>query len=275
MWSNIYFFTPFLTCIAFWKKDLTLRDAWLPLLGLLQQALPMALGWWRSFKFESPTDRGSYLISSAFANRSVVGVISVWILFGQSGYATARWVMLVGPFVFYFFGFALAGHYKSMEGGEGKTMSLRGLLVGKHQLPLLGILLGIALNAFSIERAAIFDQVFDPLVHVSAWMFMVPIGASLDFGEMRRYLTSVLDLLAIRFLVTPIVCLIAAWAIGLTGESFSVLMMLSVTPASVGAVILTRLYKLNVHIAAAAYVLTITFYFFIVFPLILLVDAWW
>ena len=233
----------------------------------------MALGWWRSWKFDAPADRGSYLIATAFANRSVVGIISVWILYGQSGYATARWVMLAGPFVFYFFGFALAGHYRSLQDGKQQSASLWGLLIGKHQLPLLGILAGIALNAFGVTRSQLFDTAFDPLVHLSAWLFMVPIGASLDFGEMRRYVKPVADLLLIRFLVTPLICLVAVFALGLRGEYFGVVMVLALAPASVGGVILTRLYKLNVHITAAAYVLTVTFYFLFVFPLILVIDA--
>lgn len=273
MWANIYFLTPVLTCLAFWSKDLSVSDLWLPVLGLVQQALPLALGWWRSHKFESPLDRGSYLISSAFANRSVVGIISVWIIYGQAGYAAARWVMLAGPFVFYFFGFAIARHYRSLGEGQQVSFSLRGLLFQKNQLPLLGIAIGIALNLMGAPRHAMFDKAFDPLVHLSAWMFMVPIGASLNFAEMRRYVRPVSDLLAIRFVITPLACLALAMAIGMAGEEFGVVMILAFTPASVGAVILTRLYKLNIHIAAAAYVLTLIVYFAVIFPAILLVSG--
>ncbi len=273
MWANIYFLTPVLTCLAFWSKDLRVQDLWLPAIGLVQQALPLALGWWRSHKFDNPSDRGSYLISSAFANRSVVGIISVWILYGQSGYATARWVMLAGPFVFYFFGFTLARHYRSLDQGRRPSFSLRDLLFRKNQLPLLGIAAGITLNLLDAPRHEFLDEAFDPLVHVSAWLFMVPIGASLDFGEMRRYLKPVSDLLAIRFVITPLVCLGVVLALGMKEESFGVVMVLALTPASIGAVILTRLYKLNVHVAAAAYVLTLVVYFALVFPLILLLSG--
>ncbi len=273
MWGNIYFLTPVLTCLAFWSKDLRVQDLWLPAIGLLQQGLPLALGWWRSHKFDNPSDRGSYLIASAFANRSVVGIISVWILYGQSGYAAARWVMVAGPFVFYFIGFALARHYHSLDQGRQPSFSLRALLFRKNQLPLLGIVVGITLNLLDTPRHEFLDRAFDPLVHVSAWLFMVPIGASLDFGEMRRYLKPVSDLLAIRFVITPLVCLAVVLALGMQGESFGVVMVLALTPASIGAVILTRLYKLNVHVAAAAYVLTLIVYFVLIFPLILLLSG--
>jgi predicted permease len=274
MWTNIYFLTPVLTCLAFWSKDLGVQDLWLPVVGLVQQALPLALGWWRSHKFDNPSDRGSYLISSAFANRSVVGIISVWILYGQGGYAAARWVMLAGPFIFYFIGFALGRHYRSLHEGRQPSFSLRGLLFQKNQLPLLGIAVGIALNLLEVPRHALLDDVFDPLVHISAWMFMIPIGASLNFGEMRRYVRPVSDLLLIRFVITPLACLAIVLFVGMTGESFGVVMVLAFTPASVGAVILTRLYKLNIHIAAAAYVLTLTVYFAVIFPLIVLLSTW-
>jgi predicted permease len=273
MWANIYCLTPVLTCLAFWSKDLQVQDIWLPVMGLVQQVVPLALGWWRSRKFDNPADRGSYLISSAFANRSVVGIISVWILYGQDGYATARWVMLAGPFVFYFFGFALARHFRSLDRGQQPSFSMRGLLFQKNQLPLLGIAAGIALNMLGVPRHAVLDRMFDPLVHISAWLFMVPIGASLDFGEMRRYLKPVSDLLVIRFVITPVICLALVAVLGMRGEAFGVVMVLAFTPASIGAVILTRLYKLNVHVAAAAYVVTLFVYFALIFPLILLVSG--
>jgi predicted permease len=180
--------------------------------------------------------------------------------------------MLAGPFVFYLIGFALGRHYRSLHEGRQPSFSLRGLLFQKNQLPLLGIAVGIVLNLLGVPRHVLLDDAFDPLVHVSAWLFMVPIGASLDFGEMRRYVRPVSDLLVIRFVITPLACLAIVLSVGLTGESFGVVMLLAFTPASVGAVILTRLYRLNVHIAAAAYVLTLTVYFAAIFPLIVLLS---
>jgi len=181
--------------------------------------------------------------------------------------------MVAGPFVFYFFGFTLARHYRTLDQGRPTSFSLGNLLFRKHQLPLLGIAIGISLNLLDVPRHMFLDRMFDPLVHVSAWLFMVPIGASFDFGEMRRYLKPVSDLLVIRFVITPLACLALVSALGVRGESFGVAMVLAFAPASIGAVILTRLHKLNVHVAAAAYVLTLIVYFALIFPLILLLSG--
>ena len=61
-----------------------------------------------------------------------------------------------------------------------------------------------------------------------------------------------------------------AWWVGCRGEIYATLLVLSFTPASVGAVIAARLHRLDEHLPLGAYLFTSLVYLVLIFPILVL-----
>ncbi len=272
MVANILLFGTLLSILSFWVISLDVELIWLPLLGVVMQVIPGIIVFLRGgAKPQNPLDRGSYFLSAMLSNRGVVGTLTVFIFYGEEGYAYARLVMLFAGVVLFLFCFPMARYfYETYKGQQGDRPSLVSILLHRNQVPILGIIVGLGLNYNSVPRPAFFAAIFPNLVHISAWLFLIPIGFSMDFGEMRRHWHDVLELLGIKFVATPLLVYILARAVGLSGSALSTVAILSCSPTAINAVVTSKLFSLNVHLAMAAFVLTTIVYLSVVFPLILL-----
>ena len=267
---NILFLIPFLSLISFWIIELRVHLIWLPVLGVVMQVIPGVAGFFRARKkYESPLDQGGYILSAMLSNRGIVGMISVFILYGEEGYALVRLVMLFAGFVLYLICFPLARHFYSVHDNSQKNhRSLINILFDRNQTPLLGIMGGILLKYAGIERPPFFTGIFSVFIHVIAWFFILPIGYSMDMEQVRFHLRGTKEILLIKFILTPFITYILAWIMGLDGISLYTVLILSMTPTAINALITSKIHKLNFHLAMSAYLLTTAVYLFILFPLV-------
>lgn len=267
---------PALTLLTFWGMALEPRLAWLPVLGVVMLVVPgLAAGLQMRLRADHDAlDRGTYVIASMLANRGVVGGLTVYILFGEQGYAWSQMVVIFGPAFVFMISFPLAGWYRRKHLGElGGAGSIWSVIFSRNQVPVLGILAGLALNLAEVPRPEGAGTVVSMLVFVMAWLFLVPTGAALDFSEMRRYWRDLLDMLAIKFLLTPALLGGLVWAMGFRGELLWTLIILAASPTAIFTILVARMQGLNLHMAMAAYVLTHVVYLVVVFPLVLAVIA--
>jgi len=266
---------PALGLLSFWKIRLTLSLVWLPILGVVMQMAPGAIGMAIGRRrFECPLEEGSFVISTILSNRGVAGMILVYILYGEQGYAWCRLVMLFAAVTVYFFCFPLAGYYhaKANAGASGRP-SIARIIFSRNQAPALGVIAGFALNLCGVPRPEILETAFHPIMHLCVWCFVVPTGYAINFAELRKYLKDSVQLLIVKFVVTPVVILPLAWLVGLRGPVFWVVAILSFSPAAINSVVTARLHKLNVHVATAGFVLTLAVYLLVVAPLVLILAS--
>jgi predicted permease len=271
---NIFTLVPFLNLLSFWIIRPESGYFWLPVLGVAMQLVPGAAGFFHGRKkYSSPLDQGSYVLSAMLANRGIVGMISVFILYGEEGYAIVRLVMLFASLVLYLLCYPLARSfyhaYGSGGGAKGK-MRAGSLLFHRYQVPVLGIMVGLLLKFLKISRPFYFTTVFSVCMHISIWLFILPLGFSLDLKKAGAYLKGLRDILVIKFIITPIVSYFLALAVGLDGIPLRSVLILSSTPTAVNAVIASKIHKLNFHLAMSAYILTTAVYIFLIYPIILL-----
>ncbi len=267
---NILFLIPFLSLISFWIIDLRVQLIWLPVLGVVMQLVPGATGFFRARKkYKSSLDQGGYILSAMLSNRGIIGMISVFILYGEEGYALVRLVMLFAGFVLYLVCFPMARHlYSVHEKVKGEKTQFFRILFDRNQAPVLGILAGIILNYTGIERPPFFGDIFTVFVHVVAWLYILPIGHSLDIRQVRFHLKGMSEILLIKFILTPLITYLCALLVGLEGISFNTVFILSMAPTAINALITAKIHKLNFHLAMSAYLLTTTVYLFLLYPLI-------
>ena len=273
MTFGIVVVAPLLLAVSMWGAALSLEMIWLPVLGVVMQVVPGAVGFLRvRRKYADPGEQGSFLLATMLSNRGVVGALSVVILYQEQAYVWARLVMLFSPFIAYAFCFPMARRfYQISQQREDRPPPWYTALLTRNQIPLLGLAAGLALNLAGPPRPQILGRLFMVWVHVLAWVFIVPLGFGLDLGEVRRYWTGAIELLGIKFILTPLVIFLLAVAMGLRGEMLYTVTILAAAPTAVTAVIVARLNRINMHVAMAAMILTTLVYIVVVFPLVLLV----
>ncbi len=261
--------------LSLWDAGLSLMVIWLPVLGVLMQVVPGVVGYFRAkTKDYTSLETGSYLLAAMLANRGVVGGLSVFILFGEQSYAYSRIVMVLAPPMLLMLCFPMARYFSLRDSADGGARpSLRSILLNRNQVPLIGLVLGFALNLGDVPRPEFFRQVLGVTMHLLAWIFLIPVGASMDLAEMRRHWKSLLDLLPLKFVLTPLAMYGLGRLVGLEGEALRTVVVLGFAPTAINAVVAARLHDLNVHVATTAFVLTTGVYMVVVFPLILVTCA--
>jgi predicted permease len=257
--------------VSFWGAALTLQLIWLPVLGVMMQIIPgVVSGALARRKYDGPLEQGGFVLATMLSNRGVVGTLSVFILYGEQGYVWSRLVMLLAPLVQYMVCFPLAQYYSDRHRGEDNGRpSLWSVLFSWNQVPVVGIAIGFALNHLDVARPQMVGDALPWAVHLLAWGVVLPLGASLNFAQLRRFMPDMIELLALKFLVTPLLVGLLGYAIGLRGDVLAAVTILAASPSAIMAVVAGRLYKLNVDLAMAAFVLSTVVYIVMVFPVIL------
>jgi len=270
--ATILLFYPILTGLGFWAIRLDITLLFLPLFGIITHVAPAIIGFHQAKKkFTSPLNQGSYVLSAILSNSTSLGGLSAFILFGETGFALAQLILLFAPAILFMMCYPLAQHYQDLHyHGGSKGFSFKALLLNRNQLPTLGIVVGLLLNLGGVPRPESIRPVFDTLVHISAWTTLLPIGFSLDFSEMKRFWRDTLDLVWIKFIAIPVTTVLPALPFISDSIALKTLLVLSVTPVAMNAVITSKLYDLNLHIAMAAFVITTTVYLFLIFPILML-----
>lgn len=264
---------PILTCVSFWVIPLELQLVYLPILGIVMVVIPGIFAFLRvNRKYEASLDKGGFILGAMLSNRGVIGILTVFAVYGETGYALVQIIMLTSPLILQLFCFPLAEHYyQSHYKRERNRIPLLSIFFNRRQMPLLGIVMGVGLNLSGVFRPDILGEIFPYLVHISAWLFVIPVSYSLIFQELQKHWKNSLDVLWIKFLVTPILMYLLLQPMNIGGTAQDVLLILSFAPTAINAVITARLFRLNVNVPMTAFVMTTIIYLLFILPLIL----WW
>jgi len=119
-----------------------------------------------------------------------------------------------------------------------------------------------------LPRPKILGELFNPLVHLAAWTALIPVGHVTDFSAIKKYYSSTLDLLPIKFIITPLISYIIAIIVFNDPIMVNTIMILASTPTAINAVITAKIHNLNIHIATAAFVVTTVLFLLVVYPIL-------
>ncbi|MDT8903072.1 AEC family transporter [Anaeroselena agilis] len=265
---GIMFVYPVLAFLGFWATRLDAELIWLPVLGVVLSVIPGALAFFRAkAKYASSLDQGSYVMSAMMSNTLTLGGVSAFIIYGETGFAYVQLITLLATLYLFLFCFPLAGWYAQGGRWGGAGISVASVIFSRNQLPALGLLVGAWLYYSGIPRPAWAGAVFDPLVHIGAWMQLIPVGYSVDFREMRQYWLSILDLNIIKFVITPVLSYAIGSLVLSDPVAVNTLLITASTPTAILSVVAVKLHRLNVHITMASFVLTTAVYLLVVYPL--------
>lgn len=264
---------PLLAIMSFWVIRIDSDLLWLPIFGVFLHVVPGLLAFANKNRLYShPSDRGSYIISAILSNQLILGGISVYILYGETGYAYVQLAVLLQGLILFLICFPIAKYYQNIasEGVTTKHISWWSIIFNINQVGVVGILAGIILNKMGVPRPAVGTSLFDMLVHINAWFSLIPVGVSIRFSELRCYLRDSWALISIKFIFTPLI--IAGLAALVINDIYikRTLLVLAFSPTAINAVITVRLHNLNLPMVMANFILTTSFYLLCVYPILFL-----
>lgn len=266
---NILIFSTILSVLSFWVLPLKLELIWLPLFGILLSVIPGIAAYFSSRKYQNGLEKGSYLASAMLSNIGTLGGLCAFILFGESGFAYSQVLSLFQGLVLFLFCFPMAQYYRQISINDGnKRQKIRfiSLFFSRNQIPVLGLLLGIYLYTSGIPRPLIFGEIFTPLIHISAWTALIPVGYSIQFSEIKKYYHSIIDLLPIKFIITPIMSYLTALLFFSDPIVLDSILLLALMPTGINAVVTARLYNLNIPLSGAAFLVTTAIFLVVIYP---------
>lgn len=267
--AGIVLLFPFLTMFSIWGLAPVFDLVWLPAFGLLLHFIPGGICLlWGMRRYKDSLDYGSYAISGFLANRVTLGSLSAYALYGETGYAYTQMVVLFDNLLTFGVAYPLAQHYRNLhEHGGRLQIDLKQVLFNRNQLPMLGMVLGALLNWQGVSRPEALLPVFGVAVHLAAWMFLLPVGYSIDFGQVRSYGRDAVEISLLKCVATPLVTLLIASFLIREPLALRTLVLLAAAPTAVNAVIVMNLFGLNLHLSVAVFVLSTALYLLGVFPM--------
>ncbi len=256
---------PLLAIFSFWVLTVDWKLAWLPVFGVLLHIVPgvFSLGFSRRQCFNR-ADCGSFILAGMLSNLLTLGGISVFLLYGEQGFAYVQLTVLFQNVILFLFCFPLARYY-ALDSSAG-TVSWAAVLFSRNQLTVVGMAVGLLLQYSGLPRPDFCRDLANGLLHLSAWMTLLPVGHSLDFTEIRQHWVAAAVIAVIKFVLTPLCIYGVASLVIHDPLMLHSLLILAAAPTAINAVLVVRLHDLNIHLVMAAFVFTTTVYLLLVYP---------
>ena len=269
---NVTVMLTVMTLMSFWVLPLSPQLLWLPLIGVLITAVPGVIGA-RLFAgaFDNYLDRGAYVISAMLSNIGTIGGLCAFIVYGETGFAYVQLVAAPQNILMVAAAFPMAKYYyekhKATEKNVKLQLGFREMFITWNQVGILGMAVGMALQFLGIERPPALGVLFHNLVHILAWVSLLPVGYLIDFSRAGRYYRKVVSMLWLRFVIVPVLFYFLFRLLFTDQVLLGTLLIVAGTPAAINSVITAQLYKLNVDLTIASFLLTTIVFVLLVFPL--------
>lgn len=269
---NVVVMVTVMTLLSFWALPLSSQLLWLPLLGVLFTVIPGLIGaHFFAGTFTNYLDRGAYVISSMLSNIGTIGGLSAFILYGEAGFAYVQLIAAPQNILMVAAAFPMATYYyEKYQAHKEKTkirLSFRKMFLTWNQVGILGMAAGILLQVGEIPRPEAVGLLFHNLVHILAWVSLLPVGYLIDFGRAGLYLKRVSNMLLQRFIIVPVIFYLGSRLIFSDQVILGSVLIVAGAPAAINSVITAQLYKLNIDLTIAGFLLTTVIYVLLVFPL--------
>ena len=268
---NVIIIYTILALMSCWTLPISWDLALIPIYGILIVLFPGLVGW--AFfirKYRSPLDRGAYLANAMMSNITTLGGVCAYIIYGEQGFAYAQIMGIFQTLMLVLAVFPMAQYYylQHKNHGRGGKIHMRFLdiFLSWNQLSILGMAAGLALNAGGVVRPPILAETFSYLIHVSAWIAMLPIGSLINFRRARHFIYLTLDMILLRFLILPVFMMAITYPFVNDPVLLGAILVFSVTPGAINSVTAAKLYHLNVDYTISGFLTTSIAFFFLVYP---------
>lgn len=263
----IYLALPALVLQIMVTSDLQPALALVPLVGFAVHGvvLAVALGVARLWRLDRPST-GALVVASAVGNTGFFGVpliaasganlsVAAAVMFDTFCTGILTWTSTVW----------ISGKFGGPSPDPAATRGVwRNLLLP----PTWAMALGLGLNAAGVERLPAFvDRPLDVLGGAVLPLVLIYAGLVIEWDGIRRAWREVSVVAVLRLVVSPLVCLAIAVAIGLDGDVFRTTVLMAAMPTAMMSLVIGGWFKLKTDVIAGAVVAT-TLLATLVLPLI-------
>ncbi|MBB5337229.1 AEC family transporter [Pectinatus brassicae] len=267
---NIRFIATILACGSFWLMKIDSNFFIIPIYGILVCLIPGILSYPLARQLNKPRSEGAFLLTGYLSNIGTLIGLCGFVLYGEIGFAYVQSVAIFQNLFTLLVCIPMAGYYQQLAQAQSQTIHFRpqwrSILVSWNQLALLGMLLGFFLSINNVPRPIFFSPIFDSFIHIGAWIGMLPIGFLINFSAIKIYLRNSLYMLPIKFIILPTVTYILFTFLTDNKMLINIMTLMGAAPAAINSIALCQLYKLNVNMATAIFMITTAVFFLIVFP---------
>lgn len=187
--------------------------------------------------------RWSLVTTSALFNSGFLGYPVVLGVFGAAGLVGAIFYDVGSTILFICFGIVLTLIY----GGSYQSIARRSVLFP----PFLAVVLGILANLFHLPLGSVAPNVLDYLSGATIPLIMLSLGLSLEFKEVYQYFGAASFVSVLRLVVSPLLAVLLAAVLGLSGINYSVTVVQAGMPSAMLSLVLAITYNLDVKVTAA------------------------
>jgi predicted permease len=271
--ANVVVIATFLSTVSFWSVKITPELLWLPVSSMPICFLPVAVFYaFEKNRFSDPREQGSYMISMMLGNIGTLAGLCAYVLFGAIGFAYIQLIAIPQILTIVLFCFPMGQYYHDRWAHQGQSgpmkIHLREMLLTWNQLPAVGVLVGLTLAALHVEKPEIVSTTFTILIHLSAWMGMVPVGYDLDLKSARAYAWKLWPVFPIKFIFLPVVLYGLTTLFVSDPAIITCVILAAAAPTAIFAVASAQLYKLNVDLAESSFLTTTLAFLFLIYPLV-------
>ncbi len=105
-----------------------------------------------------------------------------------------------------------------------------------------------------------------------AWLSLIPIGGSIDFHGVRKYMLKTLDLNLQKFIIMPVLTALICFPLVHDPLQLAALISTSTTPIAINSVIVAKLNNLDQDVVISAFLSSLLIYLLIIFPILTVVS---
>jgi hypothetical protein len=250
---------------SIWNLDLRTEGiAILPLLGILQTLSGGALAiFFAQIMKLGQRQKGALFCNGFFTNLGSLGGLTVFMFLGEKYYALVLIYKLFIEVMFFGVGFPIAKSFSSQV-SQGSSSFIDGLKKVFSDAFIIAALIamstGLCLNILNIPRPSFYTTLNAILIPTSTLCMLFSIGLGLKVNKITQYKREAAVVMAIKFILSPIIILSMALFLGLNFKEnldvLRVIIILSAMPPAYTATVAPSLYDLDLDMSNSCWILS-------------------
>lgn len=222
---------------------------------------------------------GAYVVCGGFTNIGSLGALFCFIFLGETGFALVPFYKLFEELIYYAIGFPIAKSYS--DDFTGTPSFVRRLKTASTDTFVLAavtsIATGLILNISGIPRPGFYAGINAIFIPLAALLLLVSIGMAMQFSSVKKFLGPGLVIAAIKFILVPVLIVLLGYGLGLdridNGLPLKVVLILSSMPVGFIAMVPPTLYRLDIDMANACWLIT-NAALVVEIPILLVLTRW-
>lgn len=257
-------FNPVAILGATWVADIrNIKIAVLPFMGMTAIFSGGVLAFFiaKMLKLTSK-QTGSYIVSGGFTNIGSLGALFCFLFLGEKGFALVPFYKLFEEAIYYAIGFPIAKSYsEDISQTQSFLHRLKNAVTDKFVVVAVSSIgIGLSLNFSRMTRPQEYATINSIFIPLAALLLLISIGMAMQFSSVTKYFKPGLIIASIKFAVIPTMIFSLGLTLGLdqinNGLPLKVVLILSSMPVGFIAMVPPTIYKLDIEIANACWLIT-------------------